>query len=105
MTEKRVKPILVVRPGAGADAMRAMVEAAGYLMIEGEPDDFRVVEILPVTPASVDAITRAALEAIKGASFSSVQADFGERLAKALTEPTPFTTKANPKPKKRQAAK
>lgn len=104
MSEK-VKPIFVMRPGVGMDAIRARVESAGYLFIEGDPDDFRVIEVVPITPTAVDAIMRSALGAIKNATFSSVQSDFGARLAKALTEPAPTPPKAKSRPKKRQAVR
>jgi hypothetical protein len=80
------KPIVVVHPAVASKRTNEMLRRAGYVVVVADdPSHVAPCEVVPL--AQIDVITRAALKAIKDATFDSVRAEFGEELATMLLAP------------------
>ena len=84
---KQPKPLIVLHPDVGTKPTKQMLRRAGYVVVVGDPEQFKVIDVLPV--GAIDLITRSALEAVVGTSYAPAR--FGKVLAKALLAATADT--------------
>jgi len=78
------KPLIVLHPDVGTTSTKKMLRRAGYVVVVGDPDQFRVLDVLPV--GAIDLITRSALGAVIETKYAPES--FGKRLAKSLLAAT-----------------
>ena len=77
---KQPKPLIVLHPDVGTRATNQMLRRAGYVVVVGDPEQFKVIDVLPV--GAIDLITRSALRAVINTNYAPAR--FGESLAKSL---------------------
>ncbi len=79
------KPLIVLHPDIGTKPTKQMLRRAGYVVVVGDPEQFKVIDVLPV--GAIDLITRSALKAVINSMHGP--RNFGELLAKSLLAVTP----------------
>ena len=81
---EQYRPVMIVHPSAANSSVRKALRAAGYTVVTSEhPELFKVLDVIPVGLSSV--ILNAALASIREHSCASVRANFGGRVAEALS--------------------
>lgn len=85
MSKTQTKPLLVLHPDVANAATKKMLRRAGYVVVVGDAEQFKVIDVLPV--GAIDIITRSALKAIIANTYGAKK-DFGGALAKALLKVT-----------------